>query len=170
MTTLPILLPPERRPFQHAALSQSDHHLACGPALPPPTLSYAAALSTPSLRPGLREAAVRWLPPHTSKSEQECLAVVWSTAKFRTCLLGQKFSVVTDHNGLTYLMTSALSTNARLARWALKLAEFTFTITYKKGRLHGDADALSRHAVEPPCSTEECYEELPMNSTGNWNL
>ena len=34
--------------------------------------------------------------------------------------------------------------NAKLMRWSLKLSEYDFDIIHKPGRLHLDADALSR--------------------------
>ena len=39
------------------------------------------------------------------------------------------------------------------ARWALATQEFDFTITYRKGIEHGNADALSRQCTNKKCST-----------------
>lgn len=97
-------------------------------------------------------------------SEKECLAVVWATQKFRPYLLEQPFRFITDHNGLVYLMT-AQSPNYRLARWALKLAEFSFTVVYSKGKEHNDADCLSRHPVDPLPAEEDHFDELAVNAT-----
>jgi len=44
--------------------------------------------------------------------------------------------------------------NARLVRWALKLQPFDFIIKYKNGKLHSDADCISRHPLEP--EDEDC--------------
>lgn len=38
-------------------------------------------------------------------------------------------------------------------RQSLALPEYTFSVSYKSGRLHQDADCLSRHPVDPPDHT-----------------
>jgi len=52
--------------------------------------------------------------------------------------------VRTDHAALTYLKKFADS-NARLMRWSLKLAEFSFKVEHKAGKKIPHVDALSRH-------------------------
>ena len=74
--------------------------------------------------------------------QKECLAVVHSLKQFRHYLLGRKFSIITDHAPLQWL--SAQKMEGLLARWALAIQEYDFTITYRKGLDNGNADALSR--------------------------
>uniref|UniRef100_A0A3P9HPV2 Gypsy retrotransposon integrase-like protein 1 n=1 Tax=Oryzias latipes TaxID=8090 RepID=A0A3P9HPV2_ORYLA len=64
------------------------------------------------------------------------------TEKFREYLLGQKCTVYTDNNPLSYLSTAKLGTMEH--RWAAQLASFDFVIKYRSGRSNKNADALSR--------------------------
>ena len=73
--------------------------------------------------------------------QKECLAVVHSLKQFRHYLLGRKFSIITDHAPLQWL--SAQKMEGLLARWALAMQEYDFTITYRKGLDNANADALS---------------------------
>ena len=86
-----------------------------------------------------------------SKSERnypvhklEFLALKWAiTDKFHEYLYGSEFQVFTDNNPLTYVLTTA-KLDATGHRWVAALSNYTFGITYKPGKGHVDADALSR--------------------------
>ena len=78
-----------------------------------------------------------------STIERELLAIVFAVEKFRYNLMGNKFTIETDHNPLTYLNNLTLA-SSRLTRWRLKLSNYDFEIKYKKGNKNGNADALSR--------------------------
>ena len=78
-----------------------------------------------------------------STIEKELLSIVASTKFFRPYLFGQKFKIETDHNPLVWL-NSLKTPNSRLIRWKIKLDEFDYTISYKKGKENVVADALSR--------------------------
>jgi hypothetical protein len=80
-------------------------------------------------------------------TEKECLAVVWSVNFFRVYLHGPKFEVVTDHSALKWLLDQKEATG-RLGRWILSLQDFDYTIRFRKGSEHVNADVLSR----PPIS------------------
>ena len=70
----------------------------------------------------------------------------WSiTEKFHDYLYGARFSVLTDNNPLTYVLTSA-KLDATGHRWLAALAAYQFDIKYRAGKLNTDADALSRLA------------------------
>ncbi|MGI9458903.1 MAG: RNase H-like domain-containing protein, partial [Pirellulales bacterium] len=75
--------------------------------------------------------------------EWEALAVVWSVKTLRHYLLGRKFTIVTDHAPLRWLM-SPNHMSQRLTKWSLSLQEFDFDIQYRSGKQNFNADALSR--------------------------
>lgn len=88
-------------------------------------------------------------------TEKECLAVVWAIKQFRVYVHGNKFTVITDHAALVWLMNISDPTG-RLARWSIYLQAYTFDIIHRKGLLHSNADALSR----PPTEGVECQAML----------
>uniref|UniRef100_A0A3B3RLD9 Gypsy retrotransposon integrase-like protein 1 n=1 Tax=Paramormyrops kingsleyae TaxID=1676925 RepID=A0A3B3RLD9_9TELE len=73
----------------------------------------------------------------------ELLALKWAvTEKFRSYLLGSRFTVLTDNNPLCHLSTANLG--AIQQRWVAQLAVFDFDVRYRPGRCNTAADALSR--------------------------
>mgnify|MGYP003476669129 FL=1 len=82
-----------------------------------------------------------------SPTEGELLAIIFGLSKFRSYLLGQHFTIVTDHSALQYLNTPKAT--PKLARWGLFLSEFTFNVVHRKGTAHSNADALSRLPALP---------------------
>ena len=79
----------------------------------------------------------------------EFLAMKWSICdRWRDYLIGgDKFEVITDNNPLTYVLTTA-RLNATGLRWVSDLANFHFSIRYWQGKIHLDADYLSRHPID----------------------
>ena len=80
---------------------------------------------------------------HYGITEKECLAVVWGIKYFFVYVSGTTFDVVTDHIALKWLMNTKEATG-RLARWALYLQSFDFTIIFRQGKNHANVDAVSR--------------------------
>ena len=60
---------------------------------------------------------------------------------------GPKFEVVTDNNPLTYILTTA-KLNTTGLRWIYELANYQFSIIYRRGKKHIDADFLLRNPVD----------------------
>ncbi len=75
--------------------------------------------------------------------EREALAIVWACEQLRPYLAHAQFTikVETDHSNLRYMFNA--TSPPRLARWGVRMSEFHFDLTYKKG-LHNRADAPSR--------------------------
>ena len=86
---------------------------------------------------------------HLHSGKLEFLALKWSvTQRFADYLsCGPPFTVYTDNNPLTYVMSTS-KLNAAGLRWVGELAQFNFSLKYKPGRKHGDADGLSRVSAD----------------------
>lgn len=83
-------------------------------------------------------------------TRRELLAVVDFTSHFKQYLLGRPFTVRTDHSSLRWL-TRLREPEGQLARWLEKLAEYDFTVIHRPGRVHQNADALSRRPCQASC-------------------
>ena len=79
--------------------------------------------------------------------EGEMLAVVWAVKTLRPMLHGRRFTVITDHRPLLWLMRTRDLTG-KYARWALSLQEYDFEVQYREGAKHQNADGLSRLPLE----------------------
>jgi hypothetical protein len=78
-----------------------------------------------------------------STIEKELLAIVWGMRYFRPYLYGRKFTVVTNHKPLTWIM-NVKDPGSRLLRWQIKLEEYDYEVVYRKRALNTNADVLSR--------------------------
>lgn len=103
-----------------------------------------------------------------SKSERnypahklEFLALKWAiTEKFHDYLYGRTFTVYTDNNPLTYILTKA-KLDATGHRWLSALSTYNFDIKYRPGKRNADADAMSRL---PASIDRDTKEHLPAHS------
>ena len=91
-------------------------------------------------------------------TEREALGLVYACRKFRHYLLGYKTYFYTDHNALKYLVNQT-DLSGRIARWMLLLMEFDFEIIVKPGRMHDNADYLSR--LKGKGSVENIPDDFP---------
>ena len=110
-----------------------------------------------------REQVVAYASRSLSKAERkycvtrrELLAVVVFVKHFRPYLLGHHFMLRTDHGSLTWLFNFR-EPEGQLARWLESLQELDFEVVHRKGKLHGNADALSRI----PCTQCGRQEIMP---------
>ena len=113
---------------------------------------HVVAYASRSLRKGER---------HYSAYKLEFKALHWAvTNKFKEFLTGNRFIVTTDHNPLTYILSSA-RLDATTIRWVGELASFDFEVRYKRGCNNKDADALSRIPKGPEnCITTAEFQSL----------
>lgn len=90
----------------------------------------------------------------------EFLALKWAvTTKFNDYLYGTDFTVITDSNPLTYILSSA-KLDATSYRWLSSLSTFTFKIQYRAGSRNQDADGLSRRPQEEVPDDQETQKEM----------
>lgn len=110
-----------------------------------------------SQRKGQQEIVIAYFSKSLSKPERnycvtrkELLAVVKTLKHFRKYLLGRKFHLRIDHAALKWLLNFK-EPEGQVARWIEQLQEYDFTTEHRSGKIHGNADALSRR----PC-LENC--------------
>ena len=93
---------------------------------------------------------------HYPAHKLEFLCLKWAvTDKFHDYLYGNQFTVFTDNNPLTYVLSTA-KLDACSHRWLASLSSFNFKLVYKSGKSNGDADGLSRR----PQDTEEMFPDV----------
>lgn len=89
----------------------------------------------------------------------EFLSLKWAVVdKFNDYLYGARFTVRTDNNPLTYVLTTA-KLNAVGHRWLAALSTYQFDVQYRPGRHNIDADLLSRSM--PDEQNTEGWETIP---------
>ena len=76
--------------------------------------------------------------------EKEAYAALWSLEKFKHWIFGNKVTLYSDHNPLTFL-TEITPKSSKLMRWALALQEFDIVFCHRAGVLNTAADCLSRN-------------------------
>ena len=85
-------------------------------------------------------------PPERNYSqlEREGLACVFGVTKFHKYLFGRLFTLLTDNLHLKSLFNEnhgiPQHASSRIQRWALKLASYEYTISFRPTHKHGNAD------------------------------
>lgn len=102
-----------------------------------------------------------------SATERELLAAFTAIMEFQHYLYGKRFTLVTDHAALI-LLRSEKDPHRRLARWVSQLQAFDFTVRYKKGSNHLDADCLSRLINDTAPEPESESEDVNVHLTGDF--
>ena len=94
--------------------------------------------------------------------ELEALAVLFGTEKFRMYIEHVHFDLETDCQALSWVLAKPRTTG-RIARWAVRLSAFKFTVTHIGGADNTVADAMSRMFAEESVPAEhEYYEPSPV--------
>jgi hypothetical protein len=77
----------------------------------------------------------------------ELASMVHALMKWKNYLMGKRFELRTDHNGLNYFFDQP-SLNVRQRRWLEFLYEYDFDIKHIKGNENKVADALNKRVHE----------------------
>ncbi|TWW76465.1 Retrovirus-related Pol polyprotein from transposon 412 [Takifugu flavidus] len=108
-----------------------------------------------------------------SQLDKEGLAVMFGIKRFHKYIYGRKFTIVTDHKPLLGLFSEMRAVpqmaSPRIQRWAVTLRAYEYTIVYKEGRYHCNADALSRLPL-PEVTEEEREERVLMLESSDITL
>jgi hypothetical protein len=78
-----------------------------------------------------------------SATERELMAGVETIEHFKAFVYGRPFLAVTDHQPLKAMIETDFPKN-KSARWLNRLNNYEFTIEYRKGTTHGNADVVGR--------------------------
>ena len=92
----------------------------------------------------------------------ELLGVIHFLKQWKYYLQFRPFILRTDHHALKWITTMEEPTGM-IARWLQTLGNYNFTVEFRKGSKHGNADSLSRigHSRQPtPEEEAEALEEL----------
>ncbi|ROT63006.1 hypothetical protein C7M84_019127 [Penaeus vannamei] len=84
-------------------------------------------------------------------TRKELAAVVKGLSHFHHYLYGAQFTIRTDHAALRWLKTLK-EPKGQLARWLGKLEQYNYQVVHRAGRVHSNADSLSRRPCEPDCN------------------
>ena len=117
-----------------------------------------------------KEMVVAYYSKSLSKTERqycvtrrELLAVVMGIKHFHHYLYGTKFLVRTDHSALNWLLRFR-NPEGQMARWLEVLNTYNFEVRHRPGRLHGNADGLSRRPCFP-CNHCNKQDQNEFNNT-----
>ena len=93
-------------------------------------------------------------------TRRELLAIVSTLKQYHHYLYGSKITVRTDHGALRWLL-SFKKPEGQLARWLEIMGTYNIEIQHRPGRIHNNADALSRRPCTDCrfCSAKEAKDE-----------
>lgn len=91
-------------------------------------------------------------------TRKELLAIVYFVKYFRHYLYGKPFLVRTDHSSLRWLLNKK-DAEGQLARWIETLSTYEIQVQHRPGKLHRNADALSRIPCKQ-CGSDFCISKI----------
>jgi len=103
--------------------------------------------------------------------ELETLSILYVLRRFHVYLQGIKFKIITDCNSLV-LTLNKKDVNLRIARWALELQSYDYSVEHRSGSRMKHVDALSRfcHVLVVDDNTFEVNLSLCQNKDSKIKL
>ncbi|QQP56676.1 Uncharacterized protein FKW44_001419, partial [Caligus rogercresseyi] len=99
-----------------------------------------------------------------SQIDREATGIIFGLNRFERYLLGRHFAIKSDHKPLEFILNPQKElpavVSARLSRYALRLAEFDYSISHIKGSSNLHSDALSRGPLDDPLPMEDPVDKL----------
>lgn len=100
------------------------------------------------------------------QAQREALAIVWAVEHYFYFLMGRRFTIRTDAQGLTFIMKRERETSRRIISraegWFLRLEAYTFDVEYIKG---------TQNIADPPSrlyrGADREFEDTDMDGTIN---
>ncbi|KRY92620.1 Retrovirus-related Pol polyprotein from transposon [Trichinella pseudospiralis] len=93
------------------------------------------------------------------------LSIVYFTKLFRPYLVGQRFTLRTDHDSLTWLRNFK-EPEGQVARWLEYLQEYDMEVVLHRGRQHYNAHAMSRRPEVTEDNGDHPTTEMPLAAVG----
>lgn len=143
-------------PASEAAFATLKNALTTAPILALPDFSHPFVIETDASGTGIGAILQQHRHPiaYLSKSlspknqalsvyEKEMMAILYAVDKWRHYVLGQVFTILTDHKTLKHMLDQRITTPAQ-HHWLSKLLGYNYKVEYRVGNLNTVADALSR--------------------------
>ena len=103
-----------------------------------------------------------------SQIEKEALSLVWGVTKFHKFVYARKFTLVTDHKPLLYILKENKAipdmATSRIVRWANTLACYQYKIQYRPTGEHSNADVCSRYPLKNESEEEDEVADVFFNT------
>ena len=95
-----------------------------------------------------------------SQVDKEGALIIFALKKFNQHLLGNNFTLTTDNKAIENIFDPKTEINSiaagRLARWALLLTQYNYTLEFRKSNKHLNADMLFRLPVTEIAKGPSC--------------
>ena len=102
-----------------------------------------------------------------SQIEKEALSIIWGLKKYHKYLYARRFTLVTDHKPLIFILKENKGIPemgaSRILRWAITLSSYQYHIEYRPTGEHANADVCSRYPLErkeQDCEVERDGKEV----------